>query len=43
MKFAEPSIRYLFLEMRFEGQVLASGSGLSRTKCTACVSRYESS
>ena len=27
MTFAEPSIKSLFLEMRFEGQVLASGSG----------------
>lgn len=27
MTFAEPSIKSLFLEMRFDGQVLASGSG----------------
>ena len=27
MTFAEPSIKSLFLEIRFEGQVLASGSG----------------
>jgi hypothetical protein len=27
MTFAEPSIKSLFLEMRVDGQVLASGSG----------------
>ena len=30
MTFAELSIKSLFLEIRFEGQVLASGSGIYR-------------
>ncbi len=32
MTFAEPSIKSLFLEIRFERQVLASGSGIYRSR-----------
>ena len=43
MTFAEPSLKSLFLEIRFEGQVFASGTGIYRlrkpVKCGAQVLR----